>query len=112
MLEHETYIYNLTLANQLVNTRPQWFKEYSFREDYQLSDLSPASLDGLTTTFANNRDKLYTYWQRVFKMGDPTLKAGCDNECLLDELCRIVRTEFGAPSPRCDTLTEIFHRLH
>ena len=100
------------MANQLLTTRPQWFKEYSFRADYQLSDLSPASLDALTTEFANNPVKLYTYWQRVFKMGDPTLKAGCDNDCLLAELCRVVRTEFGAPSPRCDLLTRIFHSVN
>ena len=92
--------------------RPQWFKEYSFKADYQLADLSPYSLDALMNTFAQNRDLLTTYWQRAYKYGDPSLAQGCDNDCLRYELCHVVRTEFGAPSPRCDALLTQFNSLN
>ena len=97
------------MANQLQTPRPQWFKEYSFKADYKVADLSPYSLDALLVDFAKDRNLLTAYWQRVFKQGDPTLAGGCDNDCLVNELCYIVQTELAAPSPRCDSLLGIFH---
>lgn len=50
VLDHETWIFNLTEANGVTaqdrdeKTPPQWFKEYSFREEYNVTSLSPAVL--------------------------------------------------------------------
>lgn len=45
ILDHDTWIFNLTEANAAADqTTPRWFKEYSFREHYNVSSCSPAVL--------------------------------------------------------------------
>lgn len=110
MVDHDTFIYNLTRANELKTDHPEWFKSYSFKSAYGVPNLSPASLDGLLTTFANDHQKFYKYWQRSVKYADTALAQSCDNWCLHWELCEPVRTEFGAISERCDQLSTIFWR--
>lgn len=46
VIDHQTWIFNLTEAN-LSEMKPRWFKEYSFREAYNLSDVSPATLHSM-----------------------------------------------------------------
>lgn len=55
---HETWIYNLTLANLTPEQSPSWFREYDFLQEYGLNDLSPASLNGLADTLARDPVKL------------------------------------------------------
>lgn len=55
---HETWIYNLTLANLTPNQSPAWFKEYNFQNEYGIPNLSPASLSNLAETFARTPSKL------------------------------------------------------
>lgn len=108
VIGHETWIYNLTEANLNASANPRWFREYSFTEAYNLTDLSPASLDQLMTSFASDRELLSTYWTHKVKMGDPSLEDGCDNDCLSKHLTEIVTTEFGSDNPRLDELLELF----
>lgn len=105
---HETWIYNLTEANLNASSSPNWFREYSFVDAYNVTDLSPASLDELMTSFASDPDLISLYWRHKVKMGDPSLDEGCNNECLLKHLTEIVTTEFGAENPRRDELVELF----
>lgn len=55
---HETWIYNLTLANLSPNQNPTWYKEYDFKTEWGVANLSPASLSGLADTFARTPTKL------------------------------------------------------
>lgn len=75
-----------------------------------MTDLSPASLDELMTSFASDRELISTYWMHKVKMGDPSLDDGCDNDCLSKHLTQIVTTEFGSVNPRRDELIELFRR--
>lgn len=59
ILDFETWIYNLTEANLTPDQNPRWFKEYSFKEEYGLKDLSPKSIDGLVKRFATDRELLF-----------------------------------------------------
>lgn len=63
IVDHETYIFNLTEANLAPGQPPRWFKEYSLREflgAFGIIDLSPASLSKLVTnTFQHDRRALY-----------------------------------------------------
>ncbi|KAG4072908.1 hypothetical protein HA402_006588 [Bradysia odoriphaga] len=108
VIGHETWIYNLTEANLNASSSPNWFREYSFIDAYNVADLSPASLDELMTSFATDPDLISLYWMHKVKMGDPSLEEGCENECLLKHLTEIVTTEFGAENPRRDELVELF----
>lgn len=75
-----------------------------------MTNLSPASLDELMTSFASDRGLMSTYWMHKVKMGDPSLENGCDDECLLKHLTEIVTTEFGSDNPRRDEIIELFWR--
>lgn len=108
VIDHETWIYNLTEANLNASSSPNWFRQYTFSEAYNVTDLSPASLDELMTSFASDPELLTLYWMQYVKMGDPSLADGCENECLSKLLGEIVTTEFGSDNPRRDELLELF----
>lgn len=108
--DHETWIYNLTAANEKPSKEPVWYKEYSFKNEYDVQNLSPIALDGLLSEFATDLKKLQTYWQYNVKQSDAFLELGCDNDCLLRELCKIVTTEYRAENKRCEQLMEQFYR--
>lgn len=55
---HETWIYNLTLANENQQESPQWFKEYDFIEEYGVDNLSPLTLSELSEELARDAGKL------------------------------------------------------
>lgn len=40
-------MYDIDEANKTPDKRPRWFKSYDFKEEYQVSNLSLASLDSL-----------------------------------------------------------------
>lgn len=105
---HETWIYNLTQANLTPNQSPSWFKEYDFKTEHGVTNLSPASLSALADTLARNPAKMHRYWQLKFKMGDTTLDMGCDDECMGAHLCEMVTSEWGN-SPRCTELLSVMN---
>lgn len=105
IIDQETYIFNLTEANLTPEQSPNWFKEYSFREAFSVTDLSPYSLSKLVNdTFRTDRNALYKvasitnlnkinaytthfiryfqYWSYKHKLADPKMEAGCDDACL------------------------------
>lgn len=75
-----------------------------------MKNLSPVSLDRLLSEFALDPKKLQTYWQYNVKQSDIFLAIGCDDACLLRELCKIVTTEYRAKNKRCEQLIEQFSR--
>lgn len=60
VLDHETWIFNLTEANQAPDSPVKWFKEYSFKEFYQIPDLSPDTLNDMVTNKWMKQDSLMT----------------------------------------------------
>lgn len=60
VLDYESWHYNLTEANLHPHTPPNWKKTYSFKEAYNLTDLSPATMDGLVQRLGRDRDLLMT----------------------------------------------------
>ncbi|KAL1391554.1 hypothetical protein pipiens_003132 [Culex pipiens pipiens] len=107
--DFESYIFNLTDANLTPDRRPDWFKLYSFAEEFDMHNLSPAEADRMVKRLGTpaGRDELYRYWQFKVKLGDPSLEAGCDENCLLNHLCQIVVSEMG-DDVKCDELRETF----
>lgn len=108
--DHETWIYNLTQANERPAANPEWFREYAFREAFDVADLAPATLDALLTRLSGDAALLQRYWQYKVKLGDPSLARGCDNECLADELCALASTQAtpDARNARCQQLMSAF----
>lgn len=67
VVDQETYIFNLTEANLTPGRPPRWFKEYSLREAFGLTDLSPFTLSKLINgTFRHDRRALHKVFKRPF----------------------------------------------
>lgn len=95
------------MANINGNQRPSWFREYTFKEQYGIANLSPASLDGLLEQMSREPSKINTYWALSHKLSDAQLPGGCDNNCLAQMLCRAAITEHGE-NTRCNSLLSTF----
>uniref|UniRef100_A0A182Q2M8 Sphingomyelin phosphodiesterase n=1 Tax=Anopheles farauti TaxID=69004 RepID=A0A182Q2M8_9DIPT len=104
-IEQETWMYNLTEANLTPDRRPSWYRLYSFRDYYQLEDMSLESLHRLVLQFARSEPHLERYWRAKQKYSDPLLQEGCTGTCLRNALCAIVRTEHDDDSA-CRVLYE------
>lgn len=108
MIDHETWTFNLTEANiHGKEQRPRWFKEYSFRDEFGIKDLSPKSVDDLFERFARDPELLRKYHD--FKKGrsDPGLETPCDHACLKNDLCNLAVTTFKNQK-RCKELLAIY----
>ncbi|XP_055522496.1 sphingomyelin phosphodiesterase 1-like [Wyeomyia smithii] len=107
--DFESYIFNLTDANRFPDRRPEWYKVYSFADAFGMHNLSPAEVDTVVKRFGTpaGRSELRKYWEFTMKMGDLTLAAGCDDDCLLNVLCRAVLSELN-DDVKCDELRETF----
>lgn len=103
IIDQETWMYNLTEANLHPDRKPNWFLEYTFKDNYGLTDLSPKSLDMLLQKLARSDDDLLKYWTLKQKKADPLLAKGCDKSCLRDALCDLARTEY-ADDAACERL--------
>ncbi|XP_055629840.1 sphingomyelin phosphodiesterase-like [Toxorhynchites rutilus septentrionalis] len=107
--DFESFSYNLTDANRFPDRRPEWYKLYSFAEEFKMHNLSPAQADKLVKRMGTpeGRDELRRYWEYKVKLGDPSLAAGCDEHCLLNHLCEVVVSEMG-DDVKCDELAATF----
>ncbi|XP_072757179.1 sphingomyelin phosphodiesterase-like [Anoplolepis gracilipes] len=89
----ETWIYNLTLANEYATQRPPWYKSYSFKEEYDIPDLTYDSLQSWLTKLTRDDDLLTRYYRNFFKRADPSLEKECDTKCKKKAyVCRIITT--------------------
>lgn len=59
----ENWMYNLTLANENGSQRPQWYKSYSFKEEYDLPDLSYDSLGTWFSRLERSEELLNRYYR-------------------------------------------------
>lgn len=91
--DYETWIYNLTKANETPDKNPEWFKSYSFKEEYGLSDTSPNSLNKWLVEMSKDDKKILRYFRNFVKYADPSLREGCDSKCLKKQFCTIVTSE-------------------
>ncbi|XP_041055851.1 sphingomyelin phosphodiesterase [Carcharodon carcharias] len=60
VLDHETYILNLTEANESVN--PKWVLLYRLREAYRMETVFPADMDNLISLFLRDDGLFQRYW--------------------------------------------------
>lgn len=93
-LDVDTWIYNLTEANETPNDNPNWYLEYNFKNAYTLRGLSPTDLDDLIYRMVKtDKNLLQDYTVYFGKSGDQYLRKGCGENCKLSLLCRALTTE-------------------
>lgn len=83
-MDIETWVYNLTEANETPDQRPRWYKEYSFKEHYGLSSLSHDSIEDLFQRMVTTQQDLLVTDYHIFrgKDSDPYRNRVCDAECV------------------------------
>lgn len=93
----------MTEANLNPSDSPKWFKEYSFKDAFDLHDLSPKSLAKMLENWKKDTAQLtkvitidgldfpvtfslvnscFQYWEYKVKHSDFFLAKGCDAKCL------------------------------
>ncbi|KAG8237410.1 hypothetical protein J437_LFUL016226 [Ladona fulva] len=104
LVDHETWIFNLTEANlNSPEVKPNWYQLYSARRDLGLPSLSPHNLYQLALSMVED-DELFTrYYGYYVKNGDTSLAKGCDAECKQNILCGLVTMDYGDQS-HCDLI--------
>ncbi|XP_019728770.1 sphingomyelin phosphodiesterase [Hippocampus comes] len=84
VLDHETYILNLTEANRKHQEHPKWTLLYRATEAYGLSSIFPSDLDGLIRGFIGD-DRLFQkfwYFRHKGHVSEP-----CEETCKTAALC-------------------------
>jgi sphingomyelin phosphodiesterase len=99
--DFENWIYNLTLANTNADHQPSWYKSYSFKNEYGISDLSYDSLHAWLCKLASDESLLNHYYKNFFKHAEPSLTKECDAKCMRSYMCRIIAT-LGDHKIKCD----------
>nr|CAD7259209.1 unnamed protein product [Timema shepardi] len=106
-LDSESWVFNLTEANLSPDHSPDWFKLYSFRQEYGVKNLLPAQLDSLAHRMAANHTLIQQYQRFSVKNGDPSLQNSCGDDCLRNSLCDIVTARSG-DTTQCDSFKTEF----
>lgn len=88
VLDHETYVMNLTEAQETGSAR--WYWLYSAREEYGMTSLTPADWQDLAQRMAEDRHLFDIYYRNYVSGGDPLLEVGCDDLCYQQRLCDVV----------------------
>jgi len=68
VVEHETWIYNLTEANTNPAIPPRWFRLYKATEAFEIPDLSPASLNKFVQRMIYNATAFDIYYRSCHEL--------------------------------------------
>ncbi|XP_017757885.1 PREDICTED: sphingomyelin phosphodiesterase 1-like, partial [Eufriesea mexicana] len=88
--DYQNWMYDLSLANKNINIRPTWYKSYSFKTEYGLSDLSVKSLSNWLSIAIKNETLLNKYYKNFYKQAKPSLQGICNLNCKKQYLCRTI----------------------
>ncbi|XP_011647307.1 sphingomyelin phosphodiesterase 1-like isoform X1 [Pogonomyrmex barbatus] len=98
--DFENWTYNLTLANEDADQRPSWYKSYSFKEEYNVSNITYDSLHVWLSELATNENLLSRYYRNYFKHAEPSLRKECDTKCMRSYMCSII-VSLGDHKTKC-----------
>jgi len=108
--EAESFIYSISEANRNPAVVPRWYRHYSFREAFGITNFSPASLDQLVFSISRSRNLGRRVFEYRVKNGDPRMAAGCNDDCLRSQVCGLVLNEH-ADNRRCNQVLSVFGTL-
>ncbi|XP_064099759.1 sphingomyelin phosphodiesterase-like isoform X2 [Macrobrachium nipponense] len=91
VLDHDTYIMNLTEAHETNATR--WHKLYSAKEAYGMPSLTPQDWYQLGHRMAEDRSLFDLYFKHFVSAGDPLLQEGCDDICYVQRVCDVMTSD-------------------
>lgn len=92
--DYQNWMYDLNAANLNPDQRPSWYKSYSFKEEYNLEDLSSKSLHGLFLDATRDDNLRTTYYNHFVKHAQPYLESKCNSTCKQQYLCRTIASSY------------------
>ncbi|XP_078078761.1 sphingomyelin phosphodiesterase isoform X2 [Mustelus asterias] len=108
VLDHETYILNLTEANESVN--PKWFLLYRLREAYGMETIFPADMDNLISRFLRDDRLFQRYWYLYHKGHTAQV---CKEACKTVTICAMRTGRADDPALCKDLYKELtFRKMH
>lgn len=102
VLDHETFILNLTEANA-PGAEPHWQRLYGARETYGFSAAFPADWDQLLRRFQMDDSLFQRFWYLMHKGHPP--RQPCQKACKVALLCAL-RTGRAADPDLCQPLAQ------
>lgn len=102
-MDYDVWTYNITAANLEPDVRPNWFKLYSFKDAYGLSGAAPNDVRELAQNMASDRSVIEQYFRFGVRYADPSLEAGCNDDCLRGHLCDLLKSQYG-DNTQCEEL--------
>ncbi|CAG7733946.1 unnamed protein product [Allacma fusca] len=94
ILDHETWIFNLTEANLTPEVPPKWFRLYKAKELYGLENLSPSQLHSFVMRMSSNETEFKEFYRYFSKASAAKKWQSCDSMCRKSRLCNIVSPNF------------------
>ncbi|KAI4462523.1 sphingomyelin phosphodiesterase [Holotrichia oblita] len=95
VVDYEVWAFNLTSANLTPDITPDWFMLYSFKDVYGLSGAAPQDVRQLALNMASDRSVVEQYFRFSSRYADTALSGGCNDGCLRNLLCKLLRSEFN-----------------
>ncbi|KAF5302366.1 hypothetical protein FQA39_LY10405 [Lamprigera yunnana] len=93
--DYDIWIYDVSEANAIPETPPNWFKLYSFKDAYAVEKLNPESLNNLIMNMTKNCKLATQYFRFKSRNVSASLTGECDEECHYNNLCYMVRPYYG-----------------
>ncbi|XP_037518477.2 sphingomyelin phosphodiesterase [Rhipicephalus sanguineus] len=98
VLDHETYVMNLTEANADPTREPRWHLEYAAKAEYAMHSLEASQWDNLLDRMEVD-DELFQKFYKFYSKEDPTAKP-CTATCRKNFICK-QRTSKSADFNAC-----------
>ncbi|KAB0799307.1 hypothetical protein PPYR_07187 [Photinus pyralis] len=91
----ESWMYNMTDANQNASLKPKWYKLYDFKSAYNVSSLHPQELSNLVERMTKDKKLTQLYFRYKHRDADPMISEGCDSPCEVANICTMVTATYG-----------------
>ncbi|XP_019855309.1 PREDICTED: sphingomyelin phosphodiesterase-like isoform X3 [Amphimedon queenslandica] len=101
VLDHDTYILNITDAN--LTNKPKWIHEYSAKDAYNMTNLTPDSWLSLLKEFLKNNTLFLKYYHYFFKSYN--MESQCNGNCQKQNTCNCLTTFSSIYA--CHAITEV-----
>ncbi|XP_066150731.1 sphingomyelin phosphodiesterase-like isoform X2 [Euwallacea fornicatus] len=102
VLEHETWTFDMEMANKLPNNEPQWYKLYSATETYEMENLSPSEWNKVVERMMIDDDLFQRFYKNYYR-NSPTAP-DCDTKCKIQILCDLKSAKSHSRRQLCNEI--------
>lgn len=103
----ESWMYNITDANDNFPLPPKWYKLYDFKNAYNVSSLHPQELSDLVERMTRMDTLTQSYFR--YKHREATNSNGCNSDCELENICTMVTSAFDDDF-HCKKYTKLYYK--